>query len=67
MTRENWVDERDIRVRLESEDLNVFCEAYRELCRSVEYSRQKFKNTAIYSCFKGALDRYTPRYKSLLI
>jgi hypothetical protein len=64
---EDWVDENDIRVQLESADLTIFRRAYETLQERVKFAEEGFKNTSIYPCLKGALDKYTPRYESLLI
>ncbi|MFA5061362.1 MAG: hypothetical protein WC494_03540 [Candidatus Pacearchaeota archaeon] len=67
MVRENWVDEGDIRVRLESFDLKVFRGAYEELRRSLDYAKKHFEGTSIPTCFEQALRVYRPIYESLLI
>lgn len=66
MAKKDLVDENDIMVRLESSDLGVFQDAYKELCKSAEHARQGFGDTAIYACYKRSLDVYTPKYESLL-
>lgn len=63
MAMENWIDERDITVRLESDNPTIFQEAYEELLRSAEYARQRFQDTAIYSCFRRTLEKYNLRYE----
>ncbi len=65
MVLKDYTSGKDRMIRIKSSNPEVFRQAYEELYASVNYARENFSNTTIYTCLKGALDFYTIRYNSL--
>jgi len=65
MSLENIEDPKDRLVRIESEDDEIFKQAYLKLKSGVQFAESKFKGLPMHTQLKQRLDEYTPRYEQL--